>query len=63
MANLLLEKQLVCDAFDRDPFELTSNRGHSTDSDENDDDDDDDDGLLEKKKNAELIDRVKVSEE
>ena len=107
VANLLLEKQLVCEAFDKDPFELMTTRrhgggggggddgddgaeapvtgrlrvgkgaeeenddldeevadeDHADDKDNHDDDDDDDDiddDLLEKRKNAELIARVKV---
>ena len=88
VANLLLEKQLVCEAFDKDPFELMSRR-HDLEDDEvghddgnsigrgigvggskqgnhgigdDDNNDDIDDDALERKKNAELISRVKVSE-
>jgi hypothetical protein len=98
VANLLLERQLVYEAFDKDPFELMTTRrhdgadgadapvtgrpgvgkgaeeenddldeevadeDHAGDEDNHDDDDDINDDLLEQKKNAELIARVKVSD-
>mmetsp|Transcript_42739 Transcript_42739/g.89651 ORF Transcript_42739/g.89651 Transcript_42739/m.89651 type:complete len:470 (+) Transcript_42739:285-1694(+) len=70
-ASLLLERQLMCDALDTDPFDLTREvsvaPGGDTPSDGEEgnimeDDNGDDDGeadLLEKKKNRELITRFK----
>ena len=40
VANLLLEKQLVCEAFDKDPFELIARR-HDLEEEEDDDGHDD----------------------
>ncbi len=68
-AHLLLERQLISDALDSDPFELMKMPSSSCDDDDNvdeeeeqnEDDDDDDDGsvLLDKKKNREMIERFK----
>ena len=59
-AHLLLERQMISDALDSDPFELM--RVSSTDGSEGDDEDEVDESvLLDKKKNREMIDRFKVS--
>ncbi|KAL7524770.1 hypothetical protein ACHAXR_000710, partial [Thalassiosira sp. AJA248-18] len=75
-AHLLLERQLVCDALDLDPFELMrvssagdaddiiggdDGAGGDDDADDNEGNDkiDNDEELLEKKKNGEVIARVK----
>ena len=81
-AHLLLERQLICDALDSDPFELmrvSSSGGNSCYDDDGNDAEDccksgqcdsgggkedvhvaDEDELLEKRKNREVIARVKV---
>ena len=51
---------MISDALDSDPFELM--RVSSTDGSEGDDEDEVDESvLLDKKKNREMIDRIKVS--
>jgi hypothetical protein len=65
-AHLLLERQLISDALDSDPFELMKMTPSSCDDDNVDEeeeqqDDDDNNGsvLLDKKKNREMIERFK----
>jgi len=60
-ANLLLERQLVCDALDTDPFELVrmSAPAESTPDDGDGETDGNEEELLEKKKNGEMIARFK----
>lgn len=64
-AHLLLERQLISDALDSDPFELMKMPSPSCDDDDDVDEEeeqnDDDDGsvLLDKKKNREMIERFK----
>lgn len=48
-ANLLLERESICNVFDSDPFGITRP-----------DEDDDEDETKEKEKNADMIKRVKV---
>jgi len=64
-ANLLLERQLVCDALDTDPFELVrmSAPAESTPDDGDGETDGNEEELLEKKKNGEMIARFKVRKE
>ena len=59
-AHLLLERQMVSDALDSDPFELM--RVSAVDAENEEEEVEVDDSvLLDKKKNREMIERFKVS--
>ena len=58
-AHLLLERQMILDALDSDPFELM--RVSSGGSESEEEVEVDESVLLDKKKNREMIDRFKVS--
>ena len=58
-ANLLLERQLVADALDSDPFELMKISSSATEGEE--EEKIDDSVLRDKKKNRAMIERFKVS--
>lgn len=59
-AGLLFERQLIFDALDSDPFELTKIAPSEHAQKAGDGDKADDEVLLDKKRNAEVIARVKV---
>ena len=52
-ADLLLQRESICDVFDSDPFGLVK-------PDDDGDDDDDEETVKDKEKNADMIARVKV---
>mmetsp|Transcript_19658 Transcript_19658/g.39557 ORF Transcript_19658/g.39557 Transcript_19658/m.39557 type:complete len:459 (+) Transcript_19658:71-1447(+) len=58
-AGLLFERQLIFDALDSDPFELTKIAPSEHAEKAGDDDEADDEVLLDKKRNAQVIARVK----
>jgi hypothetical protein len=60
-AHLLLERQLVSDALDSDPFELMRDSSDGNGDEEEKEEKVDGSVLLDKKKNREMIERFKVS--